>query len=315
LRLTAVCMLRNEADILPAFLGHCSVLFDEVLVADHASCDGSTEILAAASRLMPLRVWRFGYRGQLQHQVLSALAEHAFAHGADWVFPLDADEFPRVASRAAFEAALSDAPAGHWQWRNLWPIGPTAFQHLDAAHRYDSMLADTIKIASSRRLPPRQRAGFGQGSHGIRGTDLPTRHRIGELLHIPLRHPARVALKAMLGARANRARPDWKLGEAWQWDMLGEVPEAGLRDRALGYPHAIDPATATEPLDWAPLGVLAGLPVGEPDPARVLERDAATLWQRLPAASLVKARLEGDAVLVVPERSLARRLLSALRLG
>jgi hypothetical protein len=37
--------------------------------------------------------------------------------------------------------------------------------------------------------------------------------------------------------------------------------------------------------------------------------------QRLPAASLVKARLEGDAVLVVPERSLARRLLSALRLG
>ena len=47
-QLAVIAMVRNEADILPAFLSHLRVLFDRIFVIDHMSTDGSREILEAA---------------------------------------------------------------------------------------------------------------------------------------------------------------------------------------------------------------------------------------------------------------------------
>ena len=104
MRIMAVSMIRNDADIVASFLGHCGALFDRVFAVDHYSSDGTAEMLAAATRKMPLTLRTFRQRDKRQGDILTTLAREAFADGADWVVPHDADEFPEVADRAALEA-------------------------------------------------------------------------------------------------------------------------------------------------------------------------------------------------------------------
>ncbi|WP_198370388.1 hypothetical protein [Roseomonas rosulenta] len=47
MRLIAPTIIRSEAAILPDDVGYCAALFDELRVVDHASSDGTAEMLAA----------------------------------------------------------------------------------------------------------------------------------------------------------------------------------------------------------------------------------------------------------------------------
>jgi hypothetical protein len=108
--IACIAMIRNEVDILPAFLGHVAHLFDFALLVDHHSEDGSSDLLDRASADWPgLHVWRLTAPGYWQSAVMTALAQEAFRRGADWVVPLDADEFLRLANRPALETILSAA--------------------------------------------------------------------------------------------------------------------------------------------------------------------------------------------------------------
>lgn len=113
-------MIRDEADILPAFLDHVAHLFDFALVVDHSSVDGSASLLErAASEWPDLRIWRLAAPGYWQPAVMTALAHEAFGRGAEWVVPLDADEFLNVASRSSLEAALG-ATNSHVAFFRWW---------------------------------------------------------------------------------------------------------------------------------------------------------------------------------------------------
>jgi hypothetical protein len=314
MRLTAIAMIRNEADILPDFLGHCAALFDEVLVADHASSDGSTEILAAAAARMPLLVRRYAQRPYAQSQLVTALAREAFARGADWVFPLDADEFPMVAGRDDLVARLpSEAAAVLWRWRNLWPPGEHGFARFDAARDYEALPPDanaTVKIAISRRVPVLlPDFAIGQGSHNVAWLRdrAGTPAEAGRIAHVPIRSRERFVLKAVLGARSLAETPTLPAGSGNQWRRAAERPDrldgpaglARLRRNALAYPGGGDTGAPVETIAFAPAGRLHGLPAGLPDAASVLARDAALAWQPAPAAPWRVDR-DGDALVLVP---------------
>lgn len=117
-------MVRDEADILPQFLAHACALFDRVLVVDHLSADATPAILAGAVAAgLPVRLWRMAHPGHWQSAVVTALARQAFAEGARWVVPIDADEFLDVPDRPALEARL-DAPGVPivcFRWRHAVP--------------------------------------------------------------------------------------------------------------------------------------------------------------------------------------------------
>lgn len=314
MRLTAIAMIRNEADILPDFLGHCAALFDEVLVVDHASTDGTAEILAAAAARMALVVRRYAQRPYVQSQLVTALAQEAFVRGADWVFPLDADEFPMVAGRDDLLARLpADAAAVLWRWRNLWAPGEHDFAAFDAARDYETLPPDvntTVKMAISRRLPALL-PGFaiGQGSHNVAGlrerAGAPA--EIGRLAHVPIRSRARFLLKAAAGMKAVAEAPALPPGSATQWRRVADRPErfdgaqgmARLRRSALAYPVAMDAAAVAEPLAFQPAGRIQGLPAALPDAASVLAREAALDWQAVPEAPWRVAR-QDDALVLVP---------------
>jgi len=108
----AVMMVRNEADIIGANLAyHLSLGVDQILVADNGSTDGTAAILdrfAARGRVhVSLRPGRF-----LQAATTTELAREAFLRGADWVIPIDADEFWHVADGTLRDVLDASGDAG-----------------------------------------------------------------------------------------------------------------------------------------------------------------------------------------------------------
>ena len=88
-------MVRNEADVIEAFVRYHAEIVDELVVVDHRSVDGTDETLRAlVAEGLPLRVRAEDSPVQRQNVVMTGLMrEAAVDGGADWVLPLDADEF------------------------------------------------------------------------------------------------------------------------------------------------------------------------------------------------------------------------------
>lgn len=298
MRLTAVTMIRNEADILPDFLGQCSALFDEVLAVDHSSTDGTSEILAAAATRMPLTVWRFAQKAKAHALVTTALAREAVARGADWIFPLDADEFPALDSRGALLERLAGAgPLLAWTWRNLWPGGAHDFATCRLEGRHETLPSHIRKVAVARRLVADvPRFAFSHGNHaaGPRPAGVVAEDRLGELLHVPVRSGDRLRMKVAINLAGNALRPglrpnaglQYRTAEKHMERMAGEDGAPLRRRLALGYPHVGGPMVVSQAqwLEFSPARRLAGLPEPAQDLGTVLARDAVLGWHPLPEA-------------------------------
>ncbi len=105
-------MVRNESDIIEAFVRHNLTRLDGLFIVDHGSADDTVRILASLAREgLPVSVLANTMPGYAQVEITTLLVRHAFARTpADFVFPLDADEFIKTPSRACMEAALSTIP-------------------------------------------------------------------------------------------------------------------------------------------------------------------------------------------------------------
>lgn len=305
MRLIAITMIRNEADILPCFLGHCAALFDEVLAVDHGSTDGTAEMLAAAARVMPLRVWRLNQQAKLQSLVLSRLAREAVARGADWVFPLDADEFPDTRSRTELEARLSTCgPLAVWQWRNLW-LGPdVGFLECRLEGRVETAAANCHKVVLARALLERhRRLVVVRGSHDVYPSPpwIGARQLLGDLLHAPVRSADRLRLKVAMNLAADALPTGSTRNQGAQYRRararLAETPKDAepelCRSLALGYPHFARPdlLAATEWQDLALGPRMTRLPMPSCGPAELLEREARARRDPLPDAPPDRWRL------------------------
>jgi hypothetical protein len=88
-----ISVVRNEADLIRInALHHLSVGFDRLLIIDNGSSDGTDEILRELAR--DERVQWTSVAGAFRHsEMTTTLAHEAFFEGADWVIPIDADEF------------------------------------------------------------------------------------------------------------------------------------------------------------------------------------------------------------------------------
>ncbi|HEX7705810.1 MAG TPA: glycosyltransferase [Thermoanaerobaculia bacterium] len=93
MKIYGVMMVRNEADILRLnLLHHHAAGIDRFLIVDNGSSDGTTEILEEFSQA-GLVDWRREDGKYRQAEITTDLAREAVRAGADWVFPIDADEF------------------------------------------------------------------------------------------------------------------------------------------------------------------------------------------------------------------------------
>lgn len=89
-----ISMIRNEADIVRLNVSyHLAQGIDRLLIVDNASTDGTDQVLQQISEREPRLRWSSDNGPFLPSRVMTELAREAFRDGADWVVPIDADEF------------------------------------------------------------------------------------------------------------------------------------------------------------------------------------------------------------------------------
>lgn len=261
MRLVAVSIVKNEADIIEAFVRHSLAWVDHHLIFDHDSTDGTREILGALQREgLPLTLFRDDAPGHLQQARSNQLTRLAAeAQGADWVLPLDADEILTGPDRAGLEHSLSALPDDRPVSLPLLDYCPTTDDDaliinpvLRLCH-CPAQSSRTRKIFIPRRLALDPGLSAGKGSHALyRGPEilpdqpLPAGYK---LAHLALRSPQHQVLRVVRAElqRQSRGRAAAGLDVHYRlgYQLLAENPElffatvggsaTGLRRQPIHY--------------------------------------------------------------------------------
>ena len=94
MKLYGISMVRNEVDVIRVnVLYHLSIGFDRLLIFDDDSEDGTDLVLKELARDPRIRWTRGASQDFKQGEVFTELAREAHREGADWVVPIDADDF------------------------------------------------------------------------------------------------------------------------------------------------------------------------------------------------------------------------------
>jgi hypothetical protein len=222
MRVVVVSMVKNEADVIEAFCRHVAAFADHHLVFDHASTDGTKFILRRLSdeglSLSLFRDDRPEKRQDVRTTALMARAVRDF--GADWVVPLDADEFPQPGSAGHFRDALkaADPRRPFWVWmRDYAPHdadeGNEANPVLRMRHHVGEARRSAGKVIVPQACAGLPHARLTHGNHGIEVEGKAVEAVIRDdlwLAHYPARTGAQVAVKVLTGEwqRLAHAAPD-----------------------------------------------------------------------------------------------------------
>ncbi len=241
MRLAAVSIVKNEADIIEAFVRHTLTWVDHHLVFDHDSTDGTREILAALKQEgLPITLYTDAAIGNLQH-VRSNHLTHLAAQslGADWVLPLDADEILTGPGRAALEDSLAklaqDRPASI-PLVNYYPTtedDPALANPVLRLRYCQTSDAPTRKILVPRPLAVEPGVSAGKGSHVLYRDTAPLADQpLPEdyfLAHLALRSPQHQVLRVVLAElqKLSRGSSHAGLDEHYRlgFQLLAEDPD------------------------------------------------------------------------------------------
>jgi glycosyltransferase involved in cell wall biosynthesis len=243
MKVFGISIVRNEVDIIGLnILHHLSLGLDEILIVDNGSSDGTTRVLQQLG--MDGRIkWSRNAGPYRQPEIFTDLAREAYRRGADWVLPIDADEFWDATNRDLREV-LERSNAGalrvqivnfiqrreqrntsplalvHMTRRAPQPIGPVeCCQDLVESHQiaYVEMMYPSKWI--SRACSTSEIKAGNHSVTGVEGACEDTDMIV--CLHAPLRARSILDAKADTGRRADEA--GYPPGEMWhlrRWDRL-----------------------------------------------------------------------------------------------
>jgi hypothetical protein len=229
-------LVRDEADILDAHVAyHLNAGVDLIVATDHASRDGSREILESYEREGHVRLIREAGEQTRRSAWMTRMARLAAAeHEADWVLLSDADEFwwPREGS---LEEVLAAVPETYGSLHAvIRPFVPVPADGRLFAERMTLRLAPSAPVdgtaapfrpAAKPALRASPHVVVGPGDRELSGLAGP---HFGwspiELLHFPLRSPEQCA----------REHPGEQASSLWDRAVVDEVARGrGLADGSL----------------------------------------------------------------------------------
>ncbi len=215
----AISLVKNEGDIIRAWLSHTANIFDRVYVVDHNSSDGTREyLLEMVKTLDNIKLFSFKLPGKFQKEIINYMAELAIRDNPDsWIFPLDADEFLLMESKDQLLSSIETMKTSNvlvMSWKNCMPISLTN----DEEFYFNTLclippnrsIYKKVAIHSSNFIKDNWR--FVQGNHGVvdGSGNLVAGDAVvefGDILHIPIRSCEHFAFKCLQGYLANDALP------------------------------------------------------------------------------------------------------------
>lgn len=255
--ISVVSMVRNEADVIESFVRHNLGWADRIYVAVHESTDETSNILHSLQKDgLPIFLSEVRGAAQLQSEVVTALLHQAVADGADFIVPLDADEFllpdggttagqsMRATCRHAF-GLLEGSKVYAIPWVRYVPRGGQGFLLARKAYRekWPEKLSKALFGAKAVR-----EAGLSvsQGSHlallpekdGERQSVVPETIKGLHIAHFPWRSEEQAAKKVAVGWLGNVAKYTRYTRIAHQWqDGYGRLMAGhGLQPEPLRNP-------------------------------------------------------------------------------
>jgi hypothetical protein len=279
---TTVC---NEADLVESFVRHNLGFLDRLVVVDHGSSDGTSEILRAlVAEGLPLDVESDTSVGHLQSEIMTRTVRHAFArHGADFVFALDGDEFIKAPRRELLESVLATLPYGlhaAMQWQTYVPEFDSGAQG-NVLARAKRRLAEERhglhKVIVARAFADTPLAVIPVGNHVVLPSaehsmaEQPVKHaRISPdvivLAHLPVRSARQLTNKIVVGWLSHCVARRSNADLAFHWrELYGELADGRTPDvarlRAIAANYGLPMASWLPAADIALVG--DPLPVGE----------------------------------------------------
>jgi hypothetical protein len=211
-RIVAITVVRNEIDIIESFVRHTATMVDEHLIVDHCSHDGTGEILKSLrAEGIPLTLLSNDDPAYNQPVVTNVLMRKAFdEHGADWVLPLDGDEFIQPPEGADLHESLTDPPKHRgcltYAFRTYHPHPADDHRELNAArrigHHFVSETGEYHKILVHRSVAKHEELHIRPGNHHLNIGDFlipPVVLPSFELAHFPVRSLGQYIRKITMG--------------------------------------------------------------------------------------------------------------------
>ena len=219
MKLVMTLLARDEADVVDANVAfHLNAGVDFVVATDHASVDGTTEILERYAREGFLHLTREDGVEYREVEWRTRMARRAAAElGADWVINSDADEFwwPRGQS---LKEVLASIPLRYGIvrafWRSFVPRpddGAFFAERMTARLSPEAAIHDpTSQFRPNSKVIHRANASVtvGRGNHSLEGVSMQTMRGWYpvELFHFPLRSLAQVERKASVYRSSDETR-------------------------------------------------------------------------------------------------------------
>ena len=274
MRLVAVSIVKNEADIIEAFVRHTQAWVDHHLIFDHDSTDGTLEILGRLQQEgLPLTLFSDDAPGHLQQFRSNHLTQLAAGtYGADWILPLDADEILCGPDRSALEDCFRGLS-------NDCSTSLPLVDYLSTAEDDSSMVNPVLRVRYRRHFPSPTRKIFipsrlaldsgiiaGKGSHALqRGSEFVPDHPLPpgfHLAHLAQRSPQHQFLRVVRAELQRRSRGKFAVGLDLHYrlgyQLLAENPAlffdlvnqsaSGLELHPI--PYLGSPLAYTDPQGW-----------------------------------------------------------------
>jgi exopolysaccharide biosynthesis predicted pyruvyltransferase EpsI len=207
-KLVAISRVKNEIDIIEAFVRHTLRLVDKMLVMDDGSTDGTGDVLRSlVSTGLPIEIISEDSIGNWQRDRMTRLMRIAvIEHNADWVIPLDADEFLSWSQNERSKLTTGVTSPFIIPWRTYVPTLQDDENELNPVlrirHRLSKENATYYKVLVPRLLALDSETALEQGNHGVTSKGEPCHAQLlGEafLAHLPVRSAGQIGAKISIG--------------------------------------------------------------------------------------------------------------------